>query len=156
MSHNSARIVRHSRDGVFKNPDILQFDAGAEQSCLGKRSRCENRISQDYSHCDDLAGLKTINPAPEFFERYSDSIQFVLPTHFSAHDDSSTTGVSIDSSYTAQSSAIVTGMKSNSVCISTQSTAQRPQSNSFVKKPSFFGKDGWGWFVSGGDDDTFS
>jgi hypothetical protein len=32
-----------------------------EEGCLRKRSRCENRGSQDSSHlCDDFAGLKAL------------------------------------------------------------------------------------------------
>jgi hypothetical protein len=126
------------------------------ESCLGKRSRCENRVSQDYSHCDDLAGLESISPAQEFYERYSDSVQFALPTQYSTHDDSSTTGASIDSSYTTQSSVIAASAKNTTVGVSTQSTAPRLLSSSIAQKPSFLGKDAWGWFVNGGDDDTFS
>ncbi len=128
------------------------------ESCLGKRSRVENRVSQDYSHCDDLTALESTSPAQEYYERYSESINFTIPTTMKEEASSATN--SIDSTY----SFPINNIQSNNTVLQKNATAavtnqNIPQKNivetSLPKKSSFL-KDSWGWFVSGGEDDTFS
>ena len=123
-----------------------------DQSCLGKRTRCENRVSQDYSHCDDLAGLESVNPAVEYFERISETMR---PTDFQVSSGASipfpnqpgvasyipTPASSLDSTYSAQSTATVSAATN----LAGNSSMTKKASNS-----------AWGWFVSGGDEDIFS
>lgn len=109
-------------------------------------------MSQDYSHCDDLAGLESVNPAVEYFERISETMR---PTDFQVSSGASipfsnqpagalyipTPASSLDSTYSTQSTATV-------------SAASNLTANSSISKKA--STSAWGWFVSGGDEDIFS
>lgn len=142
-------------DRTYITPPLIHLCADMStsiESCLGKRSRCENRVSQDYSHCDDLAGLESVNPAVEYFERISETMR---PTEFQVHSGASipfpnqpgeasyipTPASSLDSTYSTQSAATVS------------SATNLTGNSSMTKKAS---TSAWGWFVSGGDEDIFS
>jgi hypothetical protein len=109
-------------------------------------------VSQDYSHCDDLAGLESVNPAVEYFERISETMR---PTDFQV-----SSGASIPfPNQTGGASYIPTPASSLDSTYSTQSTATVAAASNLAGNSSMTKKapaSAWGWFVSGGDEDIFS
>lgn len=89
------------------------------ESSLGKRNRCENMVSQDYSSYDDLTSLESVSPAQEFYSRFSNMVIFA-PTK-----DEHVSVTPVDS-------ASNDPQKSDSI----ETVEGRTKS-----------KDAWGWFV---------